>query len=59
MERRYQDVLAPGRHDPVADPGEHLDPRPDILEERRPDKDPRERLVEAVDLEVCLERGRS
>ena len=32
-----------------------LDPGPHVLEERRPDKDPRERLVEALDLEVRLE----
>ena len=35
--------------------GQNLDPRPHVLEERRPDKDPRERLVEALDLEVRLE----
>src|SRR5215217_702203 len=56
MERRYQYVLAPGRHDPISDPGEHLDPWPHVLEERRPDKYSGERLVEALYFEVLLER---
>src|SRR3712207_2277888 len=55
MERRYQYVLAPRSHDSISDPGEHLDPWPHVFEERCPNEDPRERLVEAVDLEVLLE----
>src|ERR687890_2251391 len=55
MERRYQYVLAPGRHDPISDPGEHLDAWPHVLEERRPDKYSGERLVEALYFEVLLE----
>src|SRR5215208_8451137 len=55
MERRYQYVLAPGRHDSISDPGEHLDPWPHVFEERCPDEDPRERLVEAIYFEVLLE----
>src|SRR4051794_6409000 len=55
MERRHQNVLPPGRDDPLTYRRQNLDPRSHVLEERRPDKDPRERLVEALDLEVRFE----
>src|SRR3712207_6793139 len=55
VESRHQYVLPPRRDDPPVYLGEDLDVRTDVLEEGCPDKDPRERLVEALDVEVLLE----
>src|SRR5215211_6353529 len=54
VERRNQYVLTARGDDLVVYFGEDLDARADVLEERRPDKDPRERLVEAIHVEVLL-----
>ena len=56
MERRHQYVLAPGGHDPISNPGQYLHPRAYVLEERRPDKHPREGLLETLYLKLLLER---
>src|SRR5918998_6905328 len=56
MESRDQYVLPPRGHDLVIQLGHHLHPGADVLEVRRPNEDPRERPVEAFDVQICLKR---
>src|SRR4028119_708209 len=55
MESRDQNVLTPGRDDPTIYLAHNFYPRPHVLEERRPDENPDEGLLEALYLELLLE----